>query len=159
MSCGSRKPDTFITRPSSSARSSVSPAACRRRAGLDAKKFDLATRTAGSGHAGPGGKLDGEQALAAGEPPRELKPPGSEILVDCPALEAAGISANAAGKFRAEKLPLDEALRQLLEPLDLSWRAVGPNALQITSQKALAARMEVEFYPAASCWEANRRTC
>ena len=78
----------------------------------------------------------------------QLKPPGSEILVNCPALEAAGISANAAGKFRAEKLPLDEALRQLLEPLDLSWRAVGPNALQITSQKALAARMEVEFYPA-----------
>ncbi len=34
-----------------------------------------------------------------------------------------------------------------MEPLGLAWRAIDANTLQITSQKALAARLEVEFYP------------
>ena len=38
-------------------------------------------------------------------------------------------------------------MRQLLDPLGLAWRAVDANTLQITTQKALAARMELEFYP------------
>ena len=75
------------------------------------------------------------------------QPPGTEILIDRPALAAIGISENATGKFKPDKLPQGEALRQLLEPLGLAWRAVDANTLQVTTQKALAARMELEFYP------------
>ncbi|MGA2257161.1 MAG: hypothetical protein ABSG53_21110, partial [Thermoguttaceae bacterium] len=75
------------------------------------------------------------------------QPAGTEILIDRPALATIGISENATGKFNADKLPQGEALRQLLEPLGLSWRAVDANTLQITTQKAVAGRMELEFYP------------
>ena len=51
------------------------------------------------------------------------------------------------GKFKADKLPQGEALGKLLEPLGLAWRAVDANTLQVTTQKAVAARMELEFYP------------
>ena len=77
------------------------------------------------------------------------QPAGTEILIDHPALAAIGISENATGKFKADKLPQGEALQQLLEPLGLAWRAVDANTLQVTSKKAVATRMELEFYPVA----------
>ena len=78
------------------------------------------------------------------------QPPGTEILIDRPALAAEGLSENVAGKFKVESLPQGEALRQLLEPIGLAWRAVDATTLQITTQKALAARREVEFYRVGS---------
>jgi hypothetical protein len=75
------------------------------------------------------------------------QPTGTEILIDRPALATAGISDDTTGKFTADKLPQGEALRKLLEPLGLSWRAVDANTLQVSTQKAVAARMELEFYP------------
>jgi hypothetical protein len=72
---------------------------------------------------------------------------GCRILIDRPALAASGISEDNVGKFKADKLPLGEALGKLLEPLGLAWRAVDAGTLQVTTQKAVAARMELEFYP------------
>ncbi len=116
---------------------------------LDPKKFVLATRTARA-------KAILSQIVSVhASVPSSLfsildqfkQPAGSEILIDRPALAAIGISESTTGKFKAEKLPLGEALQQLLEPLELSWRAVDASTLQITTQKALATRMELEFYP------------
>ena len=111
---------------------------------LDPKKFVLATRTARA-------KAILSQIVSVhASVPSSLfsildqfkQPAGSEILIDRPALAAIGISESTTGKFKAEKLPLGEALQQLLEPLELSWRAVDASTLQITTQKSLATRME-----------------
>jgi hypothetical protein len=77
------------------------------------------------------------------------QPPGTEILIDRPALAADEISENMSEKVKLDKLPQGEALRQLLEPLGLAWRVVDANTLQVTTPKVLAARMELEFYPVA----------
>ena len=75
------------------------------------------------------------------------QPAGTEILIDRPSLAAAGVSENTAVKFKADNLPQGEALGKLLGPLGLAWRAVNANTLQVTTQKAIDARMELEFYP------------
>jgi hypothetical protein len=72
---------------------------------------------------------------------------GGAILIDSPALAAAGTSGRAAATIHADRLPLSTALTQMLEPLGLAWRAVDADTLQVTSRKALDARMELEFYP------------
>ena len=118
---------------------------------LDPKKFVLTTRTARAK------AILGRVASVNVNVPASLasildqfkQPAGTEILIDRPALAAIGISENTAGKFKAENMPQGEALRQLLEPLGLAWRAVDANTLQVTTQKAVAARMELEFYPVA----------
>ena len=74
-------------------------------------------------------------------------PTGTEILIDRPALAAAAISESTAVTCRAEKLSQGEALGKLLDPLELTWRAVDAGTLQVTTAKAAAARRELEFYP------------
>jgi hypothetical protein len=88
-----------------------------------------------------------------GTPLREIldqlkQPPGTEIFVDRPALAAAKLNENTPTKLRSEMLPQGIVLHQLLEPLGLGWRAIDANILQVTTKSALAARLEVEFYPA-----------
>jgi hypothetical protein len=75
------------------------------------------------------------------------QPAGTEFLIDRSALAAAKISDSVAGKFKAEKLAQGEALRELLGPLGLGRRVVDAKTLQITTQRALATRLDVEFYP------------
>jgi hypothetical protein len=71
---------------------------------------------------------------------------GVEFLVDRPALNAAGISDDPRAVLKVDKQSLAVALSQMLEPLGLAWRAVAANTLQITAQKAVATRLELEFY-------------
>jgi hypothetical protein len=78
---------------------------------------------------------------------RFKQPAGTEIFIDRPALAAAEISESTPVKFRVDRLPQGEALGKLLDPLELAWRAVDAGALQVTTPKAVAARMELEFYP------------
>jgi hypothetical protein len=75
---------------------------------------------------------------------------GAEILVDGPALAAAGTSASAKTTLAAERQPLAAALGQALGPLGLGWRVVGPETIQVTTRQAVAARLELEFYPVGS---------
>jgi hypothetical protein len=116
---------------------------------LDPKQFVLTTRTAQAKAI-----LDHITSVNVSTPAalgsildQFKQPAGTEILIDRPALAGIGISENTTGKFRADKLPQGEALQQLLEPLALAWRAVNANTLQVTTQKLVAARMELEFYP------------
>jgi len=43
--------------------------------------------------------------------------------------------------------PLDEALDEMLRPMGLTYRVVGPQTLQITTPWALQAHTEMELYP------------
>jgi hypothetical protein len=74
----------------------------------------------------------------------------AEILIDRPTLFAAGIKDDVKGTLKIEKQPLATALGQLLTPLGLAWRAIDANTIQITTRKALASRLELEFYQVGS---------
>ena len=44
------------------------------------------------------------------------------------------------------KQPLSAALAKVLDPLKSTYRLVDARTIQVTSQKALASRLELEFY-------------
>jgi hypothetical protein len=64
------------------------------------------------------------------------------------ALRAAGISPSAPATLRVHERPLSEALVQLLGPLELGFRMVGPDVLEITTKKATQSRLDLEVYDA-----------
>jgi hypothetical protein len=70
----------------------------------------------------------------------------TDILIDRPALAAAGLSDRTEASVTAEKQPLGEALDALLGPLGLQYRVIDARTLQVTTRKAAAARLELEFY-------------
>ncbi|MHB1035205.1 MAG: hypothetical protein ACYC35_10715 [Pirellulales bacterium] len=72
------------------------------------------------------------------------------ILVNWVALDEAGIPSDVEGTLSVEKLALAQALKMLLDPLELTCRIVDEKTLEITTPQASAARCELEFYPAAS---------
>jgi hypothetical protein len=119
------------------------------KSGRDPRKFALATRTARARDML--GRFTSVQVSAATPLESALAqfkhPTGTEIFIDCPALAAAGIAGNATKALKIDNRPQGEALRQLLEPMGLAWRAVDADVLQVTTQKAVAARMELEFFP------------
>ncbi len=121
------------------------------RSHLDPRQFSLQTRIARAtpilGHVA---SINIGAATPLADILEQLKhPAGTEFLIDRPALAAAGISENVPTKLRSENLPQGVVLRQLLGPLGLAWRAIDADTLQITTQKAVAARLEIEFYPLA----------
>ncbi len=69
------------------------------------------------------------------------------IVVDWGAVFAAGIRPDAPATVRAHQEPLSEALVSLLPPLGLTYRIAAPEVLEVTTRKAVAARLELEFYP------------
>lgn len=75
---------------------------------------------------------------------------GAEILIDRPALNVASATDNVKATLKLDKQPLSAAMGLLLDPLALGWRAVGADALQVTTRKAVAARLELEFYQVGS---------
>ena len=70
-----------------------------------------------------------------------------DVLIDRIALAAAQTSDRVEASLVAQKKPLGAALRELLRPLGLAFRAVDAQTLQITTPEALGERMELEFYP------------
>jgi hypothetical protein len=70
-----------------------------------------------------------------------------DILVDHQALTAAGVSDKTELSFIADNRPLAAVLDELLGALKLGYRAIDAHTLQVTSQSALDARRELEFYP------------
>ena len=117
--------------------------------GSEEVRSDHADR-AGEGHPGPGRRACNVSAAgAAGEHPRSVQAAGGNARFSstAPRWRRPGFRRTPPCKFKADKLPQGEALGKLLEPLGLAWRAVDANTLQVTTQKAVAARMELEFYP------------
>jgi hypothetical protein len=72
---------------------------------------------------------------------------GTFLLIDRLELSRAGLSDQAKTTLTAEDQPLAEALGEALGPLGLSFRIVDRRTLQITTQKAVEARLQIEFYP------------
>jgi hypothetical protein len=68
------------------------------------------------------------------------------ILVDWVAMGSAGTMADPKGVLQVQDRPLCEALVELLQPLDLGYRIVGPDLFEVTTRRAAADRLELEFY-------------
>ncbi len=70
------------------------------------------------------------------------------LLLDGPALAEAGRSPADSASLAVAKAPLAEALEALLRPLGLTVVPLDAEVLQISTPRASAARMHVEFYRA-----------
>jgi hypothetical protein len=71
------------------------------------------------------------------------------IVFDGVTLAASGLSPQRKGTLSVHNRPLYEALVSLLQPLGLTYRIVDAGTFEITTRKAAAARLELEFYPVA----------
>lgn len=71
----------------------------------------------------------------------------TKIVVDWAAQGVDGLATQARGKLRAQAQPLGAALESMLRPIGLALRVVDAQLLEVTTQKALDQRLEVEFYP------------
>jgi hypothetical protein len=69
-----------------------------------------------------------------------------QILVDWPALYAAGWSPQDREKFFTERRALQDALADWLHPRGLTYRIVDSETLEITTPQAIAAVHDIEFY-------------
>ena len=72
---------------------------------------------------------------------------GDDILIDHAALAAAETSDRVETSLTVQKQPLGAVLADVLRPLGLTYRAIGPNAIQVTTSEAAEERLELEFYP------------
>jgi DNA-directed RNA polymerase subunit RPC12/RpoP len=70
------------------------------------------------------------------------------ILVDWQALSREGWNPDGEATLVVEGKPLSAALDALLSPMDLAWRAVDEQTLQVTSAAALEKTPELEIHPA-----------
>jgi hypothetical protein len=68
------------------------------------------------------------------------------LLVDWQAVAELGWNPDAQTQFSAENIPVQQALHQLLDPLQLTYRVIDAETIQITTPEALIRRPDVEFY-------------
>jgi hypothetical protein len=71
---------------------------------------------------------------------------GVDVLIDRRALAAEGVTDKMEVSYIVEEKPLELTLAELLPPLKLGFRPTGATTLQVTTQKALQACRELEFY-------------
>ncbi len=72
---------------------------------------------------------------------------GGDILIDRAALAAAETSDRVEASVTADRRSLEAVLNELLPPLGLGYRVVGPALIQVTTKEAIEERPELEFYP------------
>ncbi len=75
------------------------------------------------------------------------------LLVDWQALATAEWNPDGETILSVDGKPLRESLTTLLEPMDLTFRIVDASTIQITTPQALAAHIDLEFYPASDLIE------
>jgi hypothetical protein len=122
------------------------------RSRMDPSTFALTTRTARARAA-----LEHEVSVNFGQPTplAEIllhlkKQADADIFIDWPTMQAAGLADDLKGTLKVTKQPLATALGALLEPLGLGYRAVDAQTIQVSTRKAIAGRLELEFYPVRS---------
>lgn len=71
------------------------------------------------------------------------------LLIDHAALADEQLAGETEACLAAQKLPLGQALAALLEPLELTYRAIDEQTIEITTPRAAARRAELEFYRVA----------
>ncbi|GEM_PF-408384 len=69
-----------------------------------------------------------------------------KLVIDYPACTTEGISPSTLLTIAAYEEPLAVVLEQMLFPLGLGYRALGPRLLEISPRKILDKRLEFEFY-------------
>jgi hypothetical protein len=69
-----------------------------------------------------------------------------DVLLDRQALGKIGMSDKSEISFAVGDCPLAAALKDLLGPLKLGYRPIDADTLQVTTQAALDARLDLEFY-------------
>ena len=116
----------------------------------DAALFRLQTRTAKASQAlATPITLNYSQPMLLTEILRRLGETAKvRILVDWQALATDGWNPDGEGTLVVEGKPLSEALSALLSPMDLAWRAVDEQTLQVTSTAAFEKTPELEIHPA-----------
>ena len=72
--------------------------------------------------------------------------PGLRIIVDWQDIAAGGWNPDAATTLVVENESLALALQKLLEPMDLAWRVVDVNTIQVLTPAALEGRCEMELF-------------
>lgn len=75
------------------------------------------------------------------------KEAGLQIIVDWRAVAELGWTPEGEATISANNEPIGQALAKMLLPMDLTYRVVNANTVQITSPTALIARLDIEFYP------------
>jgi hypothetical protein len=75
---------------------------------------------------------------------------GIEIVFDGLGMAVAGASPATRVSFAADRQPLSEALEKLLKPLQLGYRRISGQRIEITAARQLAEDLELEFFPVKS---------
>ncbi len=119
------------------------------RSRYDARRFSLATPAAKAA-----GRLERVVSVNFHEPVPLVRIlsdleqlTGTTILVDWASLAEEGLSPGLKGALVVHQKPFSEALSDLLQPLGLAFRVVDSDMFEVTSRTALAARLELQFYP------------
>lgn len=81
---------------------------------------------------------------------------GLTLVVDWRAVAAAGWGPDVRAGVRARDLPLTAVLDSLLSPLELDYRVLDDQTLEINSRAALAAKPQMAFYPLTNLASAER---
>lgn len=84
------------------------------------------------------------------------KDTGVHVLVDWQAVAELGWNPDAETTLAAHDQTLGEALESLLRPLELAYRVIDGQTLEITTPARLGSRLEVEFYPAGPLLPASQ---
>jgi len=71
---------------------------------------------------------------------------GLQIIVDWRAVAELGWSPDGEATITANNEPIGQALAEMLLPMDLTYRVINADTVQVTSPSALVARLDVEFY-------------
>jgi hypothetical protein len=74
----------------------------------------------------------------------------ADILIDRAALATAETADRVEASMTAQQRALGPALVELLRPLGLAYRIVGPTVIQVTTTEAADERLDLEFYPVAT---------
>jgi len=82
---------------------------------------------------------------------------GVAIVVDWQALATLGWTPDTETTLAVNQRPLGEVLRQMLQPMELTYRVVDAATVQVTSPAAVEARWDIEFY-AVQEWLATGTT-
>jgi hypothetical protein len=75
---------------------------------------------------------------------------GIEITFDGVGMASAGVSPDARASVSSNQEPLGNVLERLLDPLELAYRVVNAQRIEITAAREVADDLEVEFYPIKS---------
>jgi hypothetical protein len=79
----------------------------------------------------------------------------THLLVDWHAVARVGWNPDATVTMTVADQPLEAALHMLLDPMELTLRAVDDNVLQITTPERIRSTLELEFYPLADLIDAG----